>query len=270
VSEGSTDAWFYTASGERIGPVTLADLRVLAASGELNPRLDLCWTSGMADWLPAGEIEGLFEKKQNRETKEALNDAQALPRNPQTLDKLSEQELEMKLLEARWPGISRRVYLVAIFIMPLIFGAAIAGMVFFMLDLEKKEDLETLMLVGGIASLVWGVFVIFMSLQRFKNLGMSGWWILGNLLPILNLWVGYRSMCCPAGFEFHRKQDKKGVFLAVLYWGSIGLSLILFLLALFLMFQGGVESLDEKFGRLMDLLIQQEEGPANVAPPSEP
>ena len=52
------DAWFYSSEGERIGPVTFAELRVKASEAALNPRLDMVWTQGMAEWKPAGEIEG--------------------------------------------------------------------------------------------------------------------------------------------------------------------------------------------------------------------
>jgi hypothetical protein len=69
VNENPTaDAWFYTRDGERVGPVALADLRELAESGALNPRLDMCWTQGMAEWKPAGEIDGLFKKSGNPES----------------------------------------------------------------------------------------------------------------------------------------------------------------------------------------------------------
>ena len=60
--------------------------------------------------------------------------------------------------------------------------------------------------------------VFICSLQRLANLGMSRLWILGNLIPILNLWIGYRSFACPAGYAYHKKMDGVGIFLAIVYW----------------------------------------------------
>jgi hypothetical protein len=49
------DVWFYAREGERIGPVTFAELRVKVAEAALNPRLDMVWTHGMAEWKPAAD-----------------------------------------------------------------------------------------------------------------------------------------------------------------------------------------------------------------------
>ncbi|MES2921489.1 MAG: DUF4339 domain-containing protein [Verrucomicrobiota bacterium] len=57
------DAWFYTRGGERTGPVTFSELQMKAAESNLNPRLDMVWRQGMDEWKPAGEIDGLFEKR---------------------------------------------------------------------------------------------------------------------------------------------------------------------------------------------------------------
>jgi hypothetical protein len=58
VENKATDAWFYSQKGERFGPVTFPELKTLAAGTELSPRNDVVWTHGMADWAPAGEIDG--------------------------------------------------------------------------------------------------------------------------------------------------------------------------------------------------------------------
>jgi hypothetical protein len=51
--------WYYTLDGERHGPVSGAELKRLAASGELQPT-DKVRKEGMADWLPASQVKGLF------------------------------------------------------------------------------------------------------------------------------------------------------------------------------------------------------------------
>ena len=51
--------WYYAAGNERHGPVSAPDLKKLADAGTLKPT-DLVWKDGMADWVPARSIKGLF------------------------------------------------------------------------------------------------------------------------------------------------------------------------------------------------------------------
>jgi len=51
--------WYYSRGDEQLGPVTAAQLRQLAAGGEISAT-DLVWKDGMEDWASASKIEGLF------------------------------------------------------------------------------------------------------------------------------------------------------------------------------------------------------------------
>jgi uncharacterized RDD family membrane protein YckC len=51
--------WHYAKQGRQLGPVALAELSRMAASGELLST-DLVWKQGMAQWRPAREIDGVF------------------------------------------------------------------------------------------------------------------------------------------------------------------------------------------------------------------
>ena len=53
------DEWYYALGGERLGPVSMEQLQELASSGQLQAS-DLVWQEGMADWTPAGEVQGLM------------------------------------------------------------------------------------------------------------------------------------------------------------------------------------------------------------------
>jgi hypothetical protein len=55
--------WHYTLNGQQAGaPITSAQLKQLAAAGQLQPT-DMVWQEGMADWVPASSIKGLFGGK---------------------------------------------------------------------------------------------------------------------------------------------------------------------------------------------------------------
>ncbi|CAA9376954.1 MAG: hypothetical protein AVDCRST_MAG64-359 [uncultured Phycisphaerae bacterium] len=51
--------WFYTSNGGQAGPVDTADLRRLVGEGALRPT-DLVWREGLAEWMPASQVPGLF------------------------------------------------------------------------------------------------------------------------------------------------------------------------------------------------------------------
>lgn len=52
--------WYYTINGQQApAPVSAAQLKQLAGSNQLQPT-DLVWQEGMANWMPAGSVKGLF------------------------------------------------------------------------------------------------------------------------------------------------------------------------------------------------------------------
>jgi hypothetical protein len=51
--------WYYIARGKRGGPVSAANLKQMAAGGQLLPT-DMVWTEKMAAWAPAASLKGLF------------------------------------------------------------------------------------------------------------------------------------------------------------------------------------------------------------------
>jgi hypothetical protein len=59
--------WHFTLNGQQAAsPVTAAQLKQLAASGQLQPT-DMVWQEGMANWVPASSIKGLFGGKSANE-----------------------------------------------------------------------------------------------------------------------------------------------------------------------------------------------------------
>ena len=53
------DQWYYSHRGQQVGPVSPEQLRQAAAVGQLQ-RTDLVWKQGMAAWVPAEKLKGLF------------------------------------------------------------------------------------------------------------------------------------------------------------------------------------------------------------------
>lgn len=238
--------WFYTRSGERLGPVGFAELRSKASEGELDPRHDLVWSAGMPDWKPAGEVEGLFERRGGEESEPMQGMAGAPNPYESSLDESVENFMSR---EGDWPGVKRLGY---------IFGSILVGvlvqvapvMLIPMLQPYLGEHTAWLELAIPLLGLVLSIaFVV----RRFANLGMSGWWLLGMLVPFLNWWLGYRLFACPPGYAMHRKMDGVGIFLAILYWLAIVAMLVLvaFLVVMFMGAAGSPE-LQEKFREALE------------------
>ncbi len=56
-------AWYYASGGQQRGPVKTAELKRLAAAGDLRPT-DLVWTDNMANWAAASTVKGLFAERE--------------------------------------------------------------------------------------------------------------------------------------------------------------------------------------------------------------
>ena len=213
------EIWFYSSDGEKRGPVSFTHLQAKAKDASLNPRLDMVWTKGMDDWKLAGDIKGLFKRHAALKPPEiptpalAVDDYQSPP---------GESVEDQMVKQGEWPGARRRSYLIATLVFPLIWGLALAAGARF-LTTQFGPEIMNFAMTG--LTLVPLLVIIFISLKRLVNLGMSRWWVFGILVPFLNLWVGYRCFACPGGYAYHKKLDSAGVFLTIVYWLMLLLAL---------------------------------------------
>ncbi len=115
-------------------------------------------------------------------------------------------------------GINRLQYLGIIFVLGLVFGIAIAAV-------GNAEPA-----LAGIQVLYF-VLLIVVVYYRLQNIGMSGWWLLGFIVPFLNLYVALSCLICQRGYRAAKKLDTAGRVLAYLILGSF---LLVFLIAVLL------------------------------------
>ena len=215
-----TKEWFVTHEGKQFGPVSIDDLKFEAEQGKLNPRLDMVWRKDMDDWIPAGDLKGLFdidEAAQAEEIKKA---------SPQVMGVAPEVSEKEKLrLQGKWGGSSRATYLCVSFLLPLLLIGAIsvAGIL-----LKGKVDENIIALAGGGVMLIFAIFALVVTINRFTNLAMTRWWFLSLFVPILSLWTYYRLLACPAGYAEHKKLDGFGWLLSIIYWLFVLIAIALF------------------------------------------
>jgi len=255
MSESPGDVWFFSRDGHQSGPITFAELKEKADEGALRPRHDLAWSAGMPEWKPVGEIDGLFERRVPTTT----NVAQPLAEEPQASEEAAWPAHEAGTQE-EWPGTRRRGYLFAVLIFPILWSIVI-GFAKPLLEAQFGKSLssDALMAIGWVPPIV----VLWASIQRLANLGMSRLWFLGNFVPILNLWVGYRSFACPAGYAQHKKMDGVGIFLAIVYWLVIALFIAAFVAVLLILFGAlGDADLQNKIKEALEQAKTKAEVPA--------
>ncbi|WP_035612337.1 GYF domain-containing protein [Haloferula sp. BvORR071] len=234
--------WFYaTPDGQKIGPVGFDYLIELSQTGRLDPRNDLVWSTALNDWEPAGDVEGLFER---RALKRDL-DSMAVT---DTMASTGDYNATPIVSKAHSGGTGRLGYLMGVVVVPglILFGWSFAATFIAPYAPEAAKPF-----IPMVAAPLAGLIVLVSTVKRLKNVGMSGWWVLGFLIPLLNLWLGFRCLACPPGYANVKKLDAIGMLLAFLYWGSLLAAVVLGGMAL----AGSLGEL-KKSGMLEDLMRQ--------------
>jgi GYF domain 2 len=205
IEEGARE-WYYTSGPDQAGPVTFEELKAKAAASELHPRNDMVWKQSMAEWVPAGELDNLFQKST---TDVAVV---ALASSISAMEETKPPEPEKIIL---CPGASRRWYFLLMILFPVLwFVICLTFISFFGAKLSSGFQ-KFFTLLGAIIP-IW--VVVDVNLSRLTNLGMNKLWVLLHLVPGPNLWLGYRVFACPAGYAKSRKMDPIGWFLSICYW----------------------------------------------------
>jgi hypothetical protein len=242
--------WYVTHEGRQFGPVSMDDLKYEAERGELNPRLDMIWKNGMEDWIPAGDLDGLFEKNREAADIEKAKEAPATAiAKPEKKNKKTHTQIP-----GEWEGTGRSAFLFISYVLPflLVFGISLGAPL-----LAGKIDQNIIGIVGTVAMFVLSIMIIFVSINRFPNLAMSRWWWFGLMVPFLNFWVSYRMIACPAGYAEHKKLDTVGWILSIFYWLVIAFFAIAFLGIIFVVVQSPQDyNSPEAIEKLVDNIIK--------------
>ena len=70
--------------------------------------------------------------------------------------------------------------------------------------------LGRIILVTRIMLIAWIGSMIFITVQRLKNIGNSGWWSVLLFVPLANIFLGLRCLVCPAGYADNKRLDRAG------------------------------------------------------------
>ncbi len=128
----------------------------------------------------------------------------------------------------QYPGYGRLRYFLTSLIITAVFYA-----VLFVVVIAAFRSLgvsESVSAAAGIGIFLLALFMTVVSLyvayQRVKNLGMSGWALLWTIVPFINIWMAWRMVACPPGYEDHRTLDMAAKVISGIAAGLIGLMIV--------------------------------------------
>lgn len=206
------DEWYLSQKGETTGPMSFVELQQQAQAGKIEPRVDLVMGGGLETWTSAAEVEGLFKRGGDEEEGgEEASDKKRMS-EPLAASADFDEEDEVKVYDL--PGANRLGYFAGVFILPTVLMVALIMGLATVAETAGEQIAAFLPLLFLAPIIV--AFVV--TVKRFQNLAMSGWWILGLMVPILQWWLSYRLFACPPGYAYTKRLDGLGWFLAVIFW----------------------------------------------------
>jgi GYF domain 2 len=262
--------WFILHENQRFGPFTVEQLKEGALDHELHPRYDMAWQEGMADWIPAGEVEGLFEKIGGSEKEEENQDQKKKKKKKKeekedTTSPFGEDEFgeepSNNYDEEEWEGLSRGGYIFFIYIFPGLWLVGLTYLSKMLPGIFGEEIAPIITICLAFLPLILGIVAV---MQRLDNLAMRRLWFFGLLAPILNLWLGYRLFACPPGYSEHKRLGVLGWILAIFYWLPLVAMMVIGALLVVKgpdMFNSLLEKNRPQFEQLMDKVQQITETP---------
>jgi uncharacterized membrane protein YhaH (DUF805 family) len=232
------EEWYFAKDGEQDGPVTTQQIQALVSAGHLDPANAHVWREGMEDWITLEESGLLAEPTSSA-------GALPVPSIPTAATKISHPVSERTYqepvrqdfeVEAQYPGYGRLRYFLTNLVVTAVFYAGIFAVALMLFNSAGgSEDAGA---AGGIGMLllmlIMMVATFYIAYKRVINLGMSGVAVLWTLVPFVNLWIGWRMVACPPGYEHHRTLDAPAKIITGIFLGMIALVVVGNILAVFL------------------------------------
>ncbi len=107
-----------------------------------------------------------------------------------------------------YPGFRRLPY----------FLASIGLQVVYLIGIAAFAASESVAALGAVV-LVMLAGAIYIGIQRLKNIGDNPFWILGIIVPLLNLYVGVRMLAMPEGYADHKTMDTAAKWILGIFVG---------------------------------------------------
>lgn len=220
------EEWYFTKGDQQEGPVSPQQLRALVLGGHLDPASTHVWREGMEGWQFIKDSGLLDEPPAPSSKLPAPNIAPVTANKPYVATTPSyEYQAPVRKsyeVEAQYPGYGRLSYFLINLVMTVVFYVVIFLVLFTMFGIGAGMGAFGMVLVVAMGMAVVGLYIAY---QRVINLGMSGWSLLWAIVPFMNIWLGWRMMACPPGYEDHRTLDKAAKVISGILIGLIVLGI---------------------------------------------
>ncbi|MEM8912794.1 MAG: hypothetical protein AAGC97_13590 [Planctomycetota bacterium] len=106
-------------------------------------------------------------------------------------------------MHREYPGIGRAMYVIGGFAVGLVQNLIGEGV-------AAGDNAEIAGVAALVVTLVAAIAQLVLAYHRLINIGSNGWWCLGMIVPLLNLFIVIRCLICPAGYADHKTLDTAG------------------------------------------------------------
>ena len=218
------NSWYFSKDGQQDGPVTAGQIVALVNTSSLDPATTHVWREGLADWIPLDQSP-VFDEAGNLPAPAIAPVKSVAPVSPYTVSPgaLAASRARRPDMPLEYPGIGRLAYFLASAGFAIVFYAILFVVIFAAFSTESGAGMAIGMLL---VILLFVAASLFIGVKRITNLGMSGWAVLWSFVPFMNVWIHWRMMACPAGYEDHRKLDTAGKVISGICVAILALALL--------------------------------------------
>ncbi|GEM_PF-919919 len=270
----NSQQWHYTdQSGQQAGPIPTDELLQLIASKSV-PLTAMAWKEGMANWKPVSQIEELQagtstpppspDPVPNPAPTQAPGNIQEPNQNPinpyETPQVPTDEEFYAAAREQPngYGGIGRLAY----FLLSIGHSIAIQFIAFVLNFSSFTESNEPSLLIAFGLLTVSTVISFYLLFSRFKNIGMSRWWTLGLVVPILNIFVSIWLISRQEGWVETRKLDGPGKIVAWIFGILITLIVTLTLISVLFFASSAYKKASDEAEQRLKTQQEQSQSPA--------
>lgn len=219
-----TNSWYFSKDGQQEGPVTAGQIVALVNTSNLDPATTHVWREGLPDWIPLDQSP-VFDEAPSIPAPVIAPVRAVTPVSPYTVSPaaLAASRAKRPDMPLEYPGIGRLAYFLASAGFAIVFYAIFVLMFFAALGTESGAGMAIGMLL---VVLLFVAASLFIGVKRITNLGMSGWAVLWSFVPFMNIWIHWRMMACPPGYEDHRTLDTAGKVISGICVAILALALL--------------------------------------------
>jgi hypothetical protein len=206
------NSWYFSKDGSQEGPVTAHQIVALVNTSSLDPATTQVWREGLADWIPLAQSP-VFAEVGSMPTQAIAPVKSVAPVNPYTVspNAFAASRTTRPDMPLEYPGLGRLAYILITIGFCIVFYAILFVAIFASLSASSANSGGAGMAISALLiGLVFVAASLFIAVKRIANLGMSGWAVLWSLVPVMNIWIHWRMIACPAGYEDHRTLDTAG------------------------------------------------------------